>query len=504
MKKIVKSDISEVTLYRTGVCIIRKAVVELDQGRVRLLWRNLSKSLIKETIRSQMPKGIRCVKQECTLYIISETNEKGKEQGELEECKKEKLQIEDRIHEVEEERNFIKNFIDHIQTEVSSFDDVRKYMEYINDKIKVLNKEKRELDLKREEIEDKIKILETAIADRKDLKEEKYNEIALDIDVSEKGTYEIYLTYCDKRASWNPFYDIIVEDINNPVTIGLKGKISQNTGEDWNGVRMKISTGAVEQYNNQPSLKPWYLSKYEPGKRLVEPPLPLTKYAPGNETTLLSAPGAPPFQTQVYDKNIILEYMLSDRYDLLNGEQDSVISIFDETFQADYLYHTVPKAEEKAFLRAAIKNYGEVKLIEGDANVFFKNSRVGAIHITPDRWMEGAGIELGRDESVIVKRKKIKDTVTESKITSTKKVIREYEIFCWNQKSSDIKIIIRDQLPVSRDSAITVEPINLSGAVFDNIDGTLSWEYTMHPNTSVKLNIAFSVSYPKNIRIENL
>ena len=77
-----------------------------------------------------------------------------------------------------------------------------------------------------------------------------------------------------------------------------------------------------------------------------------------------------------------------------------------------------------------------------------------------------------------------------------------YEIEIRNNKNSDISIIINDQFPVSTNKEIEVEQIEKSGAKLNETSGKLSWEFNLKSRESKKLEMKYSVKYPKNKRIE--
>jgi hypothetical protein len=70
----------------------------------------------------------------------------------------------------------------------------------------------------------------------------------------------INLDYIIADALWTPNYDIRIKDIDNPLNLTYKAKVSQNTGEDWNNVSLILSTGNPSISNNKPNLESYYLT----------------------------------------------------------------------------------------------------------------------------------------------------------------------------------------------------------------------------------------------------
>ena len=70
---------------------------------------------------------------------------------------------------------------------------------------------------------------------------------------------EFTLTYLVPNARWIPHYDARVANISQPVDLRYRAKVSQQTGEDWTNVRLKLSTGNPTANNIAPTLSVWRL-----------------------------------------------------------------------------------------------------------------------------------------------------------------------------------------------------------------------------------------------------
>ena len=61
-------------------------------------------------------------------------------------------------------------------------------------------------------------------------------------------------------ASWEPTYDLRITDVNEPLDLFYKAKVSQNTDEDWENVKLILSTGNPSISNYKPELSTYYLT----------------------------------------------------------------------------------------------------------------------------------------------------------------------------------------------------------------------------------------------------
>lgn len=93
------------------------------------------------------------------------------------------------------------------------------------------------------------------------------------------GQYDFTISYVTPAASWNPSYDLRVENINKPVSLAYKAKLSQSTGIDWEHVKLALSTSVPSQHNNAPEIKTWFLA-YNNVYRMIQGRIPGLAVAP--------------------------------------------------------------------------------------------------------------------------------------------------------------------------------------------------------------------------------
>ncbi|MDT0690490.1 mucoidy inhibitor MuiA family protein [Salegentibacter sp. F188] len=124
-------------------------------------------------------------------------------------------------------------------------------------------------DIKNEEIQTQIEIRE--LTERKSRLEKQISdvsreenlpsgqiEIRIEADNATRGEFTV--NYLVANAGWFPNYDIRVEDIDNPLQLQYKADVYQNTGVDWDNVKLKFSNGNPNESGVAPELSTWYLN----------------------------------------------------------------------------------------------------------------------------------------------------------------------------------------------------------------------------------------------------
>lgn len=79
------------------------------------------------------------------------------------------------------------------------------------------------------------------------------------------------LSYLVKNANWYPSYDIRAIDVASPIQLVYKANVSQNSGEDWKGVKLTLSSGNPSNNNEKPTLPTYSLGYLSAGYAFFNP-----------------------------------------------------------------------------------------------------------------------------------------------------------------------------------------------------------------------------------------
>ena len=88
---------------------------------------------------------------------------------------------------------------------------------------------------------------------------------------------------------------------------------------------------------------------------------------------------------------------------------------------------------------------------------------------------------------------------------SGKRVTYEYLITIQNNKKTAERVIVADQVPLSRNEKIVVKVIAPDGKEVKPTDeGTLKWTLELKPAEKRELTIKFTVDYPNDVNVSGL
>ena len=195
------------------------------------------------------------------------------------------------------------------------------------------------------------------------------------------------------------------------------------------------------------------------------------------------------------------EFEIGRPLTILSDGKATVTEIARHQLPATYQYVGIPRADKEAFLVADATGWGTFNLLEGDANVFFDNSFVGKTIIDPNVPSDTLHFSLGRDNSILIQRTKVADKSTRKLLASSQEQTMTWRITVKNTRNDAVTMTLKDQIPVSQNSGITVTTEELSGGSLDKENGFITWPLSLMPNEQKELVVQYRVKYPKNRKL---
>lgn len=90
------------------------------------------------------------------------------------------------------------------------------------------------------------------------------SEVIVDVNTKKAIKADFELSYLVSSAGWYPNYDIRVKDVNSPISLTYKANVFQLSGEDWDNIKLTLSSGNPYERSTRPLLQPWRLYYYQP------------------------------------------------------------------------------------------------------------------------------------------------------------------------------------------------------------------------------------------------
>ncbi|WP_310557226.1 DUF4139 domain-containing protein [Flavobacterium sp.] len=332
------------------------------------------------------------------------------------------------------------------------------------------------------------------------------------------GNVPLEISYLSNAATWSPFYDLRVENVKDPINMLYKAQVIQNTGVDWKKVKLTLSSGNPNQNNQAPLLSSWflrygenqnaygYMNQMDKRNQLQSS----RKNKEANLEMIVESAPAPMVKksisqyTTVAENQLNISFDIDIPYDILSNGKVHSVALKDIKLPASYKYYAVPKVEKEAFLLAEIADYSKYNLLPGEANIIFEGMYVGKTTINPSQTADTLNLSMGRDKKVSIKREKVVDKSGTKFLSSKKEQTFTYDITIRNNKKETIDLLLKDQYPLSTDTAIEIELLQSDGAKINTETGILTWQLQLKPSETRKIRISYKVRYPKDQVIGNL
>lgn len=505
VEKEVTSNIRNVTVYQQNAQVNRRAKITIPAGQTQLKFVGLSAQCNSNSIR---------VKADGKLTVLSVVHQASYYEDPLQtpetqtlnqqiQTLNEKMKKEQVLLEIaqQQERIILANQSMGGTKNELSLVDLQAVTDFYDKKMTALKLEQLEIKLRLATITTDVQKINEQLQEL-NRKRKKVHSSEVIVTVQAKAnTQGIFnLTYLVPNASWSPSYDIKVKDIQHPIDLVYKANIVQNTGEDWDKVRLSLSTGNPSQSSNKPYLNPWQVNLYQHGvtRRQTDygETLSSINITPTAKEDLNSLP-ALPLPVQQIENTTSFEYQIDLPYFIPANGKKYMVDIQNYELPATYQYYCVPKMDKDAFLTAQVTGWEAYNLKNGTANLFFEDTYVGQMALNVQQLEDTLSLSLGRDKNIIVHRTTKRESPNKLFSGGKKTDSRIIDIQIRNKKKHPIYIVVKDQFPITVSDDIEIIRERYKKADLEENTGMLTWKLTVPAYQKTEVDFRYAVKYPK-------
>ena len=330
------------------------------------------------------------------------------------------------------------------------------------------------------------------------------DQVAIQVRTSKPGPATLLISYLTDQAGWNTSYDARAAEGKAKLELVLKAQVRQNTGQNWEKVKLQFSSGNPGMGAEKPILGGLVVDYSTPQPVLyrMAPSAMKAKStqseSAADEAVVLAAPAAGMAAVSMDDGGLGLLFTIDQPSTVPTSEQDvTTLELRRQEIDAPQRLACAPALDPDVFVVATIKDWGNQNLLPGPVQVFYNDVFTGESFLPASTAQDSLQLSLGRERKVLVRR--IAVPVKDAKNFLGSKKIQAYavETTITNNRKDAIVLRLEDRIPVSKNEEIEVEAQELSGAKPDD-QGILRYDVPVAAGQTKKQGLRYQIRYPKD------
>lgn len=308
------------------------------------------------------------------------------------------------------------------------------------------------------------------------------------------------ITYDTKRAGWIPAYQATLDSASGEVVLEQRALVAQATGEDWRGVKLRLSTGTPARNASSPQPYRWRLNlaeprpeKYAPAPQPPAPaPMPVMEAQRPDANTPLFAP------TEIEGAYLTM-FEIPNKIDVPSDAQKVGFTLVRKSMSVKLVDRVIPNQSARAWLIAASSRPDGV-WPDGAVQLRRDGASVGEINWSGALHDNQLLLPFGPDEQVITT---VADggnstgTVKTFGDSASKTLSRRYTVRNRHRTPINVEIVestpISDSADIKVTSNFTPEP---DDAAWQGRQDIVAWKRTLAAGGEASVGAIYAVQYP--------
>jgi uncharacterized protein (TIGR02231 family) len=342
-------------------------------------------------------------------------------------------------------------------------------------------------------------------------------DLAIAVEAPRDLAAVLRVTYRVGGARWTPVYDAALDTVANgpvaKVNLVRRAAVTQRTGEDWGDVELTLSTARVAGGAKAPDVMTQALALREPmvafevdqqrrqrgapaGAARMEAPLAIAAPAPVAEPAKASEQEASASATA-----FSASFVVPGRVSIARDGTVRTLRLSSHVLDAPLQAKVAPALETRAYLSTNLTWTDDVPLLAGEVSltrdgVFVGKSRIGAV-AAGDQFDLG----FGADDRIKVERVPVRRRDNDpAGSNASRNQISDHRTIITNLHRRPMRIAVIDRIPVSENSAITVEPLATNTPATERVvqdrRGVMGWSHDYAPSEKREIRLGWRLRWP--------
>ncbi|TFG29645.1 mucoidy inhibitor MuiA family protein [Candidatus Thorarchaeota archaeon] len=518
----VKTDITNVTIFRDGARVTRTGKVTLAKGPQKAEIHGITEYASADSFRvkGKGPAKLSSIDIQTNTEVFEPSEDVKPLHAELEELQK-------GLEEIQDDLDFQNSRLANLNSMVSEFSNYYGQVYAANEgeigQLSEMDKTAskmyldtkktiRSLEDKREEVTKKIDVVRQNISRiGSKRRTETFNSVEVSLDLTEEAEIEIEVTYQVYNARWNPIYD--VDLLPGNAKLRRIALLYNQTKEDWNNVDLIVSTATARPVTAIEAT-PFYIGVYDPSLerarrdsfKMKKESRPIPKMAPAAAKSMMAPPAPPPVMVEEFAEATetvsgIAVYELPKKVTIPSDNEKHPITLIEEDLASETIHYWYAEGMAEVVAQDKVTNGGNV-ILPGKVKVYAEGDYIGETSISQVSPREE--FKLGTRTAYDVKaEKKLTHREVEKAGITRGKLRRSYKYRLEIQSFSKrpVEIDVFDRVPHSETPSIEIKAEWEKFGVKKQHLGILEWHKSIQPDEKTIIEYEYEVSWEKGISV---
>ncbi|MGB3509113.1 MAG: mucoidy inhibitor MuiA family protein [Microcoleaceae cyanobacterium] len=532
-KKIVNTEISQVTVYTDRARITRRGNLEVSGNEQELVITELPVTLEADSVRvtgaGKVAVQLLGVRTEQVFKSELITEKLADLTQQIQDSEAQKRYVEDQIKAQKMQVTFVEDLSKKSVAEFSNslakrqigLSETTELIGFLGQRYSEYSGAVAYYEKQLQELDKKLNFLYQELQELENHSPLESCKVTIKIAVEESGDFQLEISYLVSQAGWKPVYDLAAISESDRVNITYLAEIKQTTGEDWENINLTLSTAKPEITSLPPQLEPWYIDV--PPQQAAQFPVMAMAAVSMNQAKLESTNGVinqekaveiSPIEEEIATQTAMATILKSGSFVTFELEAKNHIPsdgaahkviIFNDDYPSYFQFVAIPKLISFVYQQAIITNpHTGVTLLPGKINIFRDQIFIGTTqleHIVPGQQFK---VNLGVNEGFSIERELVEREVDKKLIGNHRRTTYAYRLQITNLNEIETTLILQEQIPVSRDERIKIQLTQIYPKIQTSQIGLLEWELILQPQSTQEVYYQFVVENPPELTVVGL
>lgn len=331
----------------------------------------------------------------------------------------------------------------------------------------------------------------------------------LTVQSSRPTSLPLSLSYVTQTASWYPKYDARINMADSTVSFSYNGIVTQNSGEDWSDIDVRLSTAQPQISATPPTYSALYLACGSAGgtaRQQVE-----REHMVQSQNAFYAAASVTFDEIEsdkfssVTDDGPAVTFVINGKQNIVTGDQPCQLTVTSGIYNAAILYECMPSERNYVYLKAKFKNSTPYPLLAGSVSIYRNAGFIGTSAIPFTAVEAELPLFAGIVDGISVVRTRMADTARKKGfLTAKDETVSSFRTTLLNSTASPYKLRLRETIPVSEIDEVKVALLDNSESetipdttpeyVLDSKTGLVYWDITVKPGETQSVNLTYSIT----------